>query len=419
MRILHINSYDFGGAANAALRLHKGLLDLEVDSTFMTTKKSRYDIPSHCIPNGEAYINESFCYPTIKNIVKGNYQIGNRNIIQAVKLRKEVKKIALLTNKEMASYYRTNYRLQLTKEVQIADIIHLHWVADFIDYPSFFKAVKKPIVWTLHDENPFRGLFHYKNDESTNLDPRLIYLDKKDSYPQKAAALGDVENLTLVTPSEWLKQVAKQSSFFGDRPVHKIYYGLNTTVYQPYERHLARKVFNLSSEKKIVLFVSDYLFNYRKGFDLLLDAVNMGYNWEVELCAVGKYSTESLPAQVKYLGNINDERLMALAYSAADVFVLPSREDNLPNTMIESLCCGTPVIAFPIGGIVETINNRVNGILANDVSANGLAKALNLFFDKKIPFNRDEIRKAAIEKFTMKMQAENYLELYQKVLSLK
>lgn len=316
---------------------------------------------------------------------------------------------------EVFTFPQTDYDVASHPLVKEADIINLHWVAKILDWPSFFSKIDKPIVWTLHDMNPFQGGFHYYDDVIRNeaefgaLEKRLREIKKK--------SLEGIQNLTVVTPSRWLMEESSKSEILGRFPHHLIPYGLDTEVFKIYPKEVARQVFGLPEDKKILLFVSDNTNNQRKGIGLLKEALNAISREDVQAIAIGSNPTSSPNDHlIKYLGRIDDERLMALAYGAADVFVIPSREDNLPNVMLEALVCGRPVIGFPVGGIKEVVRTGFNGILANDVSAAKLAEALNDFLHNRYPFCLDDIRKDAVSQFELPIQAKRYNELYQKIL---
>jgi glycosyltransferase involved in cell wall biosynthesis len=157
--------------------------------------------------------------------------------------------------------------------------------------------------------------------------------------------------------------------------------------------------------------------NRRKGFDLLLDVLPVLRHTNVNICVIGNLELSiKYDQKITFLGKISDERLLALAYSAADIFLLPSREDNLPNVMIESVACGTPVIAFPVGGIPDVIKTGLNGILANNLSSESLVQALNDFIQGKYTFDSRVIRDNALQMFSSKLQVTRYFERYQDML---
>ena len=178
----------------------------------------------------------------------------------------------------------------------------------------------------------------------------------------------------------------------------------------------SREVFNIPKNKKVILFVSESINNSRKGFVLLEKAFEKLSSDKILLCAIGNSNNNSNNSEnVVKLGPIYDERLMALAYSAADLFVIPSLMDNLPNTVLESIMCGTPVVGFEVGGIPDMIENGVNGYLADEISSDSLYTAIMKFFEFPDLFDREKIRDKAREKYDLNIQAKSYNELFNKI----
>jgi glycosyltransferase involved in cell wall biosynthesis len=168
----------------------------------------------------------------------------------------------------------------------------------------------------------------------------------------------------------------------------------------------------------VILFVADSITNNRKGFVFLKKAFEQLNNDNVILCAVGNKNSELESINnIVELGAIYDERLMSIVYSAADVFVIPSLMDNLPNTVLESIMCGTPVIGFPVGGIIDMIQHGENGLLTKEISATSLLESLKEFLkaDSTV-FNSKRIRENAVEKYNLKIQSEAYKKLYETIL---
>lgn len=418
MKVLHINTLDYGGAAIAAVRIHNAMLDAGIESSFLSLKKTLPNIVNHIIlPD---YLDKTATSQTVslKNYFKIKFNKDYTKYLKEVNRKRALKHIANKTNREVISFPNTEYNLlHLLPEINQADVIHLHWVADFIDYSSFFSTIEKPIVWTLHDENPFRGIFHYAGDEETNSENELKTIDKE-GYQLKKAAIKSAKKLHLITPSSWLANLASNHEVFSKRQVTAVANGLDISVFKTNTKEFARKVFNLPSNKKIALFVADSLSNKRKGFDLLLGALQEFEDKDdILLVAIGNVPTTNKQENVVYLGSISDERLMALAYSAVDVFILPSREDNLPNTMIESLSCGTPIIGFPIGGIKETIQNGFNGYLCPELTIDSLRETISKFFENISLFHSDKISEDAHNKFDNKKQASKYIAIYNNLLA--
>ncbi len=417
MKVLHINTLDYGGAAIAAVRIHNAMLESGIDSSFLSLKKSIPNITNHVIlPD---YLNKTATNQTVslKNYLKIKFNKDHKKYLKELNKKRLLKNLANKINREVISFPQTEFDLlHLLPEIREADIIHLHWVADFIDYPSFFRNIFKPIVWTLHDENPFRGIFHYAGDEETNSETALRTADRE-AYRLKKEALERASNLHIITPSSWLANLSSNQEVFRNRKVTAVANGLDTTIFKVFNKEFARNVFNLPTDKKIALFVADSLSNKRKGFDLLLGALQKLENKkEILLVAIGNVPADERHENVRYIGSISDERVMALAYSAVDVFILPSREDNLPNTMIEALSCGTPIIGFPIGGIKETIQNGFNGYLCPEVSIEALKDTIETFFKNSSSFNSEKISADAHTKFDNKKQAAKYVEIFNNLL---
>jgi glycosyltransferase involved in cell wall biosynthesis len=215
-----------------------------------------------------------------------------------------------------------------------------------------------------------------------------------------------------------LLQCAKESFVFKGIEGKKIYNCIDFSIFTPYNKQFCRTVFSLPMNKKILLFVSDSLDNTRKGFDILVDAVKQSKSNDIHLCAIGKKPhIENFDSSITYLGKIKDERFLALAYSAADAFVLPSREDNLPNVMLEALACGIPVLSLPIGGMLDVIKTGFNGILAEECTSSSFSKTLNEFISDRYHFDAHEIREDARNKFSPQKQATEYVEVYKKILN--
>lgn len=402
-KILTINTSDSGGAGIAATRLHFGLKKNGIQGLFLCLNL-RYGNDSELHKFRPTPLN--FKQRQLRRFGFFNtQQEKNKSLLKGKEKKYEIFSFPL-SGFDISAY-------QLVKE---ADLIHLHWVANFLDWPSFFSKIDKPVVWTLHDMNPFQGGFHYHEDVIRNeaefgtLEKRLREIKKK--------SLEGIQNLTIVTPTRWLMEESSKSEILGRFPHYHFNNGLDPKIFKPYPREVARDVFQLPKGKKILLFVSDNTSNRRKGLDLLLGALSQIKIESLLVVAIG-YKPQEVNSnnQIQYLGRISDERLMALAYAASDAFVIPSREDNLPNTMLEALSCGIPVIGTPVGGIKEVIRTGFNGILAEEISSPALASAIERFFDGSFSFSSSEIRDNAVEKFNIEHIANQYIDLYKRILN--
>ncbi len=405
MKILHICTFQKGGAAIAAIRLHQSLLESGHESKFLflECKESNTFFK---------YKKRNYAVALLIKIIK-KLQIPLS--IQACKTLKYRHKF------EVFSFAETRYKtLHEHPLVVKADIINLHWIANFIDYKTFFKNVSKPIVWTLHDMQPFQGGFHYKEDEIRNANT-LFELNKK-QYDIKKHALKakDLYSITIVAPSKWLCELSQQSEILGGFEHKYIPYGIDVGIFKSLNKEEAKHSIGVPKDKTVILFVAEHLKNYRKGFDMVIKLVtDENVKKRCSFIAVGKIKKKEQIPEIVYLGAVSNEKKMSLIYNAADFFILPSREDNLPNTMIESLCCGTPVVGFKIGGLTESIVDFENGLLAYDLSVQELKDVLLKCIQVKNNFNKHSISTVAHQKYASEIQLKHYLKLYKGCLASK
>ena len=261
--------------------------------------------------------------------------------------------------------------------------------------------------------NPFSGIFHYEFDkEKGNQD--LAKVDSKaHGFKKKYYSLA--ASITVVGPSAWITKKSNLSELMKDFKHHNIYNCIDERVFRLTNKKYARDILNIPQDKMVFLYVSDNLGNNRKGSDLLSEVLpNITKVDNQILVTVGK--GQIMSNDVLELGEIIDDRVMASAYNSADAIILPSREDNLPNVMIESLACGTPVIGFRIGGVEDEIEDGFNGYSSSQVTVRGLIDSINKFKSKKLSWSSEEISLAAHQKYSIKPVSSKYLELYSQVL---
>ena len=402
LNILHISCFQRGGAGIAAMRLHNGLLEQGVESHFLFLKKGIKTQNTH------KFKREYYFLDLLLRILK---KLGFPLTLEHsndYKLKNYRKKFEIFSFANTSFTYLHNHPL-----VKECDVIHLHWVANFIDYTSFFYSIDKPIVWTLHDMNPFQGGFHYELD-AKKFSNVLNGLDRV-QFTIKKQALGLLPNtaITIITPSLWLKEKSEQSEILGRFKHKHISYGIDTKIYKINDcnNHKIKSIENTS--KLIVLFVAENLNNPRKGFDMIMDLIkDESIHRYCQFVAAGEYKKSQKMSGVIYLGKVKNELEMSLLYCKANIFLLPSLEDNLPNTMIESLCCGTPIVGFKIGGLKEIIRNGDNGFLSAEISSSGLKNVLLDCINNINNLNRNDISKNAHAKFSYEMQSKAYLQVY-------
>jgi glycosyltransferase involved in cell wall biosynthesis len=324
--------------------------------------------------------------------------------------------------------------------IQNADIVHLHWINfGFLSLQSIEKLIQtgKPIVWTLHDMWAFTGGCHYsgeckKYQTYCHSCPFLKSPQPKDlSYRvfEKKLALFAKASISFVACSNWLADCARQSRLIQNFYIQAISNPIDTTIYKPAEKSEAKKALQLSTDKKLILFGAFKITDTRKGFTYLLEALILLQNKypymlnEVGLLVFGKTTEDDLWKNITFpvynLGKVSQTEQLVNIYNAADVFVLPSLEDNLPNTIMESMACGTPVVAFNTGGIPEMINHLENGYLATYRSAADLAEGIyQVLFKQPYSLLSKASRQKVIENYSEEKVAEAYKQIYSKLVRI-
>ena len=412
MNVLQITSKSKGGAGIAALRLHKALRAHGISSAFLS-KDLTVDF------NDKVISDPFFSYKRSSIIKRSLLKIKSLFILNTYqKINNRISEHSDHLKYEMLSLPFSIYQLNKHILVQEADIINLHWVGGILDYDSFFRNIKKPIVWTLHDMNPFLGMFHYKEDEQTN----MKYISEQDAKIKKfkRKAIESVKHGAVISPSKWLLNEALNSKIFHLFKFKEcIPNAIDLDVFKPLDKNNLRRKRSIPESDLVILFISGDIECRRKGLDLLLDAINQLDHISLTVLTVGKGELDVTHESIKMisLGLFESESEMSECYSLADVFVLPSREDNLPNVMLESFACGTPVISFAIGGVKEHVKEGLNGYLSNDIFASSLKNSIQRFNDQRENFSRDDIREYAEKHFNFKEQAKKYLKIYLNLLN--
>lgn len=410
MKVLHINTLSRGGAANAAIRLHLGLLDLGTESHFLTLSPLPRSIPNNIVfPQFSKY---GFSLTKrIKNKIGIKRLEVARRIIDSKNNFEQI---------ECFSSPNTDYKLAEFINNQLnVDIVNLHWVANFLDYDEFFRKIKKPVVWTLHDENPFSSYWHYSNDYIQTSEALKIH---NEYLKAKINALAhSQEQIHIAAPSEWLCSESSKSKAFGTLLHHHIPYGIDTNIYKPTDSKPRALNFKKNESDIKGLFICQSIHNKRKGMHVLLEALKLiPESLNIKFIAIGKVDTtilDEFPKNIFFTGEISDEEELAKLYSYADFTIIPSLQDNLPNTMIESLCCGTPVLGTPAGGIPEVVGRSNNGLIATGFNPEDLAELIKSFVKQKSDFIREDIANNARREFNMDIQAKEYIRLYKSILS--
>ena len=233
-----------------------------------------------------------------------------------------------------------------------------------------------------------------------------------------------MRNIVIATPSKWLAECAGNSDLFHNYRIAVLPNGVDHERFHPMDHSVARSILGLPEDKRLILFGSgSATSDKRKGFHLLVESLkklesetNLA---DYELVVFGASSgDDSFSMKTHYLGRLQDEISMAIVYAAADVFVAPSLEDNLPNTVLESLSCGTPVVAFDIGGMPDMVSHKKNGYLASGFDTKELSKGLLWVMEDNQRWKHlsQEARRTVVQSFTLQRSASRYVDLYQDIL---
>jgi glycosyltransferase involved in cell wall biosynthesis len=401
-----------GGAARAAYRLHQSFRGVDIDSHLLVQFKVTDD-PTAIVLQSK--------------IAKGIAQL--RPAINSLPLK-------LFTKADPKTY-----SLQWLPEKVLArikqlepEVINLHWICDGFLRIETLPKFKRPLVWTLHDMWPFTGGCHYSGDcdryiEHCGSCPQLGSSHPSDFSAwvwQRKAKSFNALNLTLVTPSQWLANCAQSSSLFRGRRIEVIPNGLDLKIYKPIDSRIARQILNLPQDKQLILFGAVRATNdRRKGFHLLQPALHqlrqITQRDNIQLVIMGASAPPqslNLGFETHYLGTLRDDYSLALAYAAADVFVAPSVQDNLPNTVLEAIACGTPCVAFDIGGMPDLIKHKQNGYLARPYEIKDFAQGINWVLGDRERWQKlsEASRAKAEQEFPLTLQASRYRDLFQEIV---
>lgn len=317
--------------------------------------------------------------------------------------------------------------------IKHSDILHIHWFNQgllSLRSLSILKKSGKPVIFTMHDMWMMTGGCHYtgtcRNFENACgncpflKDPADKDLSRK--IWKRKYRIFDNWDFTLVTCSNWLKEEALKSSLLGDKNIVVIPNPIDTEFFSMKPRNQARLSIGLSTEKFYILFGAMNIDDERKGFKYLKSAIDkIGKLSDVELLIFGKADEtifENFAVPVNYMGQISKQENLVTLYNSADVFLLPSLEDNLPNTVMEAASCGTPTVAFDIGGLRDLVEQNVTGYLAKEKSPDDLANGIQIIWDnvKKDPdYFRANTREKVINCFSETKVASSYISLYEKL----
>ena len=314
-----------------------------------------------------------------------------------------------------------------------AEIIHLHWIADFVDYPSFFAACyDKKIVWSIHDMNPFTGGCHYslrctKYFTTCSNCPQLAnYADEADAEVFQKVKRISLESLPIhvVGNSHWITQQVIDSKIFGNNHSYQtIHFGVDTQAFSYLDKVTARKALNLRGQPQLVLsFGADHPLKIRKGGHLLREAISRlsakGINVVCLVFGEGDIPNDIDNVSIVNFGKIQQTAFLRIIYAASDVFIVPSLQEAFGLTCLEAMACGTPVIAFSTGGLPDMVEPSKTGLLAATGNVDDLVE--KIIWMSNHQEQREVMGRTASEvvqhHFEEKRQAKKFIDLYRKIL---
>ncbi len=421
--IVQVGASDIGGGAGRAMyRLHKGLNEIGCISRILTReKKTKDDSVIPVVPEAPSRQDE---HDFLSSVLQRFYVDSNRTAI----------------SNTLFSFYQPGFDLADSKMIQEADIIHLHWIIGVLTPKSIqdLLSLKKPVVWTLHDQWAFTGGCHYsagcrkyrsdcQNCPQLEKDPmkitEVLLKDKK--------ALFESDLLTVLAPSRWMADCARESAVFRNHRIEVIPNAIETDIFRPMSKLSAKKKFGIKLECKTILMCALQSAETRKGTSELTAAIIYAMSYpefrsrveegNIALLFLGEAgcTLENLPVPVKSLGRHDADETIRMAYAAADLFVLPSLEDNFPNTMLEAMSCGIPTLAFSTGGIPEAVSNGFNGMVVPSKDYRQLGKALITLLNDQDLLGEMGLnsREKALKEYRLDVQAQRHCHLYEDLLA--
>ncbi len=412
MKVLHLNTDDIkGGAAIAVQRIHKSLINNNIESSILVKSK-----------NGRDNLVTSTSYSLLEKAISVYYNQLEKKHINNYKL------------KNGSVFSLCYYSNDITKDIERInpDVVHLHWIGRGFIKIELLKKIKKPIVWTLHDAWPFTGGCHYFEDCTKYLSgcikcPMLGSSKNNDLsskiFKRKLNTYNHLNGISIVAPSHWISECAKNSRLLNTKNIDVIHNGLDIDVFRPIEKNMARQFLGIPPEKKMILFGAiNANSDERKGMNLLVPVFREfeGVK-DTELMIFGIADSNFINQyniKMYNLGEICDESYLSIIYSAADVMLVPSRQEAFGQTALESLSCGTPVVAFNATGLKDIIKHQENGYLAQPYKVEDFAHGIKWILSEKDRWIKlsSNARKTAVNYFDSKIIGKKYLNLYQKIV---
>lgn len=414
MRVLIVNTSErTGGAAVAANRLMHALINHGVKAKMLVRDKDTDSLTVAPLPQSPA-LRRNFLWERLTVYCRLYFSKKNLFEVDIANAGTDITKL---------------------REFQEADIIHLHWINQgMLSLGGIRKILRsgKPVVWTMHDIWPATAICHVtlgcRNFTTQCRNCRLLpggggANDLAATIWQKKLAMLEGENVYYVACSRWLESEAKKSALLKGQKITSIPNPIDTHIYKRGDKQAARQRLGLPAEKKLILFASQRVTNENKGMGYLIEACRQLQLEQTGMIILGGHAEEvvdQLPLQAYPLGYVNDEQRIVDVYNAADVFVLPSLSENLPNTIMEAMACGVPCVGFKVGGIPEEIDHRRNGYVAEYRSADDLARGIRWILQEADyeALSQNAVRKV-VQNYSQQSVALKYLDVYHQAMAFK
>jgi len=410
LNVLHISTSDnLGGSGRSAYRIHTGLKRLGVRSRMIVGTKATNDGDVELIARG----------PSLQKLDAWSNRITGRLSYQYL-------------------FYPSSWALLRRAWLRQADVVQLYNTHGGYFSHTVLPLIsrRRPIVWRLSDMWPMTGHCAYSFDcegWKTGCGSCPILSDQPELYRDTTALLWRIKNwlyarsaLTIAAPSKWIAGLAKESPLLGRFDVELIPNGLDTDIFRPLPKEAAREHFGIAGSEKVILFSAHSILDKRKGGAVLQEALErlaeMDHPSGITLLVVGlgadHWKVQS-PFKVKLLDHLKTDEELATLYSAADVFVLPTLAENLPNGVLESMACGTPAVTFDVGGCSDAVRHMETGYLAKYRDGEDLGRGLKLILSD--PDLRQRLgknsRKVVEAEYGIQLQAQRYKNLYERLLA--
>lgn len=394
IKVLHFNASAHGGAALASERIHAAVSEVGVSSALWTPTSSADRLGGRL------------------------RRVAGRQLTRVLRTENEIR--------HTPAFFSGPWGRSI-QSARGGGVLHLHWIGNETLSVKQIGALKGPVIWTLHDMWAFCGAEHVAYDQRW----REGY--RHDNRPEHERGF-DLNRwvwtrklkhwkrpIQIVAPSRWMAQCVRDSALMKDWPVTHIPNPIDTKFWRPMPKQHAREHLGLPQDEKLILFGTfGETFAWHKGFDLLIEALEKLKEQlkGIQLLVLGQETSSStsgnLPLDAYFCGQINDQTRLLLHYCAADVLVIPSRVDNLPNTGVEALACGTPVVAFNTGGLSDIVEHGKTGYLARafdtDDFANGIYRILK---NNAAAEFSTSARIKAIKEFSLPVVGAQYQLIYE------